>query len=219
MLCKKRLKILSFSMCKLRIYRFVSENGTNYLPIFDDSCEEICNSKVFVDNATAGRFRGLSTIYIMLNLFHQSKLGQDVELQNTHIVLFKSPRDVMQVSTLTAQLELGSELLDWYLAATFVPYVHLLIDVSARTDDRLRHCTNTRSILSKFYFPDRLQPSNILDDEHTKSLNSPSVPIIFPQTQKSFPSFWPKKVYQVPLPMYSKSSQRKPAMHKKTSRD
>ena len=75
--------------------------------IFDNSCEEITNSKAFVDIAFAGRHRGLSTIYIKHNLFHQSKLGRDVELQNTHIVLFKSPRDVMQVSTLKAKLGLG----------------------------------------------------------------------------------------------------------------
>ena len=82
--------------------------------IFDDSWEDICNSKAFVDIATAGRHRGLSTTYIKRNLFHQSKLGRDVELQNTHIVLFKSPRDVMQVTTLSTHLGLGSELVDWY---------------------------------------------------------------------------------------------------------
>ena len=90
----------------------LKNNGTKYLLIFDDSCEKICNSKAFVDIATAGRHRGLSTIYIKHNLFHQSKLGRDVELQNTHIVLFKSPRDVMQVTTLSTQLGLGSELVD-----------------------------------------------------------------------------------------------------------
>ena len=45
-------------------------NGTNYLLIFDDSCEEICNSKAFVDIATARRHRGLSTIYFKHNFFH-----------------------------------------------------------------------------------------------------------------------------------------------------
>ena len=45
---------------------------TKYLLFFDDSCEEICNSKAFVDIATAGRHRGLSTIYIKHSLFHQS---------------------------------------------------------------------------------------------------------------------------------------------------
>ena len=90
----------------------LKNNGTKYLLIFDNSCEEICKSKAFVDIATAVRHRGLSTIYIKHNLFHQSKLGRDVELQNPHIVLFKSPRDVMQVTTLSTQLGLGSEPID-----------------------------------------------------------------------------------------------------------
>ena len=162
----------------------LKNNATKYLLIFVDSCEEICNSKAFVDNTTDGRHRGLSTIYIKHNLFHQSKLGRDVELQNTHIVLFKSPRDVMQVTALSTQLGLGSELVDWYRDATSVPFGHLLIDLSPRTDDRLRYCTHTGSVPSKFYIRERLKQSETLDDQHTKSLYSPSVPIIFPQMQK-----------------------------------
>ena len=57
----------------------LKNNGTKCLLIFDDFCEKICNSKAFVDIATAGRHRGLSTIYIKHNFFHQSKLGRDVE--------------------------------------------------------------------------------------------------------------------------------------------
>ena len=196
----------------------LKNNATNYLLIFDDSCEEICNSKAFVDIATVGRHRGLNTIYIKHNLFHQSKLGRDVELQNAHIVLFKSPRDVLQVTTLNTQLGLGSELDDWYRDATSVPFGHLLIDLSPRTDDRLRYCKNTGSVPSKFYIPERPKQSKILDDAFTKSLYSPSVPIIFPQMQKSFPSVLPKRVYPVSLRMHKKSAQRKPAKHKKTSR-
>ena len=47
----------------------LKNNGTKYLLIFDDFCEEICNSEAFVDNTTARRYRGLSTIYIKHNLF------------------------------------------------------------------------------------------------------------------------------------------------------
>ena len=115
----------------------LKNNGTKYLLIFDDSCEEICNSKAFVDIAIVGRHRCLSTIYIKHNLLYQSKLGRDVELQNTHIVPFKSPRDVMQVTTLSTQLGLGSELVDWYRDATSVPFGILLIDLSPRIDDRI----------------------------------------------------------------------------------
>ena len=81
----------------------LKNNDTKYFLIIDDSCEQICNSKAFVDIATTVRHRGLRTIYIKHNLFHQSKLGRDVELQNTQIVLFKSARDVMQVTTLSTQ--------------------------------------------------------------------------------------------------------------------
>ena len=90
----------------------LKNNGTKYLLLFDNSCEEICNSEAFAHIATTGKHRGQSTIYIKHNFFHQSKLGRDVELQNTHIVLFKSPCDVMQVTSLNTQLGLGSELAD-----------------------------------------------------------------------------------------------------------
>ena len=127
----------------------LKNNGTKYLSIFDDSCEEICNSKAFVDIATAWKNWGLSTIYIKHNPFHQSKLGRDVEVQNTHNSLFKSPRDVMQVTTLSTQLVLVSELVYWYRDATSVPFGHLLIDLSPRTDDRLRYYTISGSVPSK----------------------------------------------------------------------
>ena len=193
-------------------------NGTMYLLTFVDSFEEICHSKAFVDIATSGKRRGLSTFYIKHNLFQQNKLGRDVELQNNHFVLFKSPREVMQVTTFCSQLGLGSALVDWYRDATSVTFGHFLVDLSPRTDDPLRYCTNTGSIPSKFYIPDRLKQSKILDDEHIKSLYSPSVSIIFPQMQKSFPSGLPKRVYPVSLRMHNKSAQRKPAKHKRTSR-
>ena len=63
--------------------------------LFDDFCEEISHSKHFVQIATAGRHGGLNTIYIKHNLCQQSKVGRDAKLQNTHIVLLKSPKDVL----------------------------------------------------------------------------------------------------------------------------
>ena len=185
---------------------------------FDDSCEEVCNSNALVDIATVGKQHGLSTTYIKRNFFHQSKIGRDVELQNTHIVPFKSPCDVTQVTTFSTRLGLGSELVDWYRDTTSVPFGHLLIDLSPRTDDRLRYCTNTGCIPPKLYIPDRLKQSKILDDEHTKCLYSSSVPIIFPRRHKSFPSVLPKGLYPISLRMHNKSAQRKPAKHKKTTR-
>ena len=124
----------------------------------------------------------------------------------------------MQVTTRSTQLGLGSELVDWYRDATSVPFFLLLIDFSLRTDDRLRYCTNGGSVPSKFYIPQRLKHLRTLDDEHTKPLYPPSVPIALPQMQKSLSSVLPKRVYPVSMRMHSKSTQRKLANHKKTSR-
>ena len=168
---QKEIENLEFMQgVNFEFFDSLRNNGSKYLLLFDDFCEEICNSKAFVDIATAGKHRGLSTIYIKYNLFHQSKLGRDVELQNTHIVLFKYPRDVRQVTTLSTQLGLGSELVDWYLDSTSIPFGNFLIDLLPRTDDRLHYCTNSGSVPSKIFIPERLKPLRILDEEHTKSL-------------------------------------------------
>ena len=163
----------------------LKNNGTKNLSIFDNSYDKICNSESFLDIVTAGRCRELSTIDKKHTLFHQSKLGWDVELQNTHIFLFESAHNVMQVNRLSAQLGLGSEPVDWYRDATSVPYGHLLIDLSSRTDDPLRFCTNTGSIPSKFYIPDRLKQSKFLDDD-TKNHSTLQVFQSFSHKCKSF---------------------------------
>ena len=124
----------------------------------------------------------------------------------------------MQVTTLSTQLGLGSELVDWYRDATSVPFGHLLVVLSPRTDDRFCYCTNSGSVPSKFYIPERLKHLRTLDDEHTKSLYSPSVPIAFQQMQKSLSSVLPKRVYPVSMRMHSKPAQGKLANRKKTSR-
>ena len=99
----------------------------------------------------------------------------------------------MQVITLRGQLGLRSELVDWYQYATSAPYCHLLIDLSPRKDDRLRYCTNTGSIPSEFYIPDRLKQSKSLNNEYTKFFYSPSVPIVLPQMQNLFLQSCPKE--------------------------
>ena len=90
----------------------------------------------------------------------------------------------MQVTTLSTQLGLGSKLGHWYRDATSVPFGHLLVDLSPRTHDRFCHCTKSGSVPSNFFIPERLKHLRTLDNEHAKSLHSPSVPIAFPERQK-----------------------------------
>ena len=93
-----------------------------------------------------------------------------------------------------------------------------MIDLSPRTDGIIRYGTNSGSVPSKIYIPERLKHLRTLDDEHAKSLYSPSVPIAFSQMQKSLSSVLPNRVYPVSMRMHSKSAQRKLASLKKTSR-
>ena len=163
----------------------LENNGTKYLLVFDECCQEVCNSREVEKIAVAGRHRGLSTIYIKHNLFHKRKLGRDIELKTTHIVPFKSPREVLQVGRLSVQLGIGLSHVDWYKDATSVPFGHLLIDLSPPTDDRLRYCTNSGKKPSKLDVPEQFKHLRILDDDHTRSLYSPSIPTLFPQVQNT----------------------------------
>ena len=58
--------------------------------VFDYSCEDIYNDKEFVRLATAGRHRGIDVIYVKHNLFQQSRWSRTIDLNTSHIILFKS---------------------------------------------------------------------------------------------------------------------------------
>ena len=110
-------------------------DGTDYPLIFDDSCDEISRSKQFEKRTVAGRHGKLNCISIKHVLLHKSANGRDIEFHNRHIVLFKSPRDVQQIDVLGKRLGLGNTLRKWYVDATLVPYVHLMIDLSPKIND------------------------------------------------------------------------------------
>ena len=99
-------------------------DGINYLLIFD-FCDEISRSKNFARIAIARRHPKLNFMYIKHNFFHTST--NERELQHTHMVLFRSPRDVQQIDVLGKQLGLGNTQRKWYADATTTPYGHLLI--------------------------------------------------------------------------------------------
>ena len=82
-------------------------NLENVLLVFDDSCEDIYNDKEFVRLATAGRYRGIDVIYVKQNLFQQSRWSRTIDLNTSHIILFKSPRDVQQLDPLERQLNVS----------------------------------------------------------------------------------------------------------------
>ena len=87
----------------------------------------------------------------------------------------------MHKSTQSQCIGLISELKEWYQDPTSIPYGHLLIDLTPKTVDSLRFCTNSGQIPSKFYLPGGTE-TKFLDNEQTLRLYTPNISNIFPKT-------------------------------------
>ena len=88
--------------------------------------------------------RNLSVIYIVQNLFHQGKGSRSISLNSHYLVLFKNPRDKLQILTLAKQMYPGQTdfFLNQYEEAVKRPFGYLLIDLKTTTQDNCRLRTN-----------------------------------------------------------------------------
>ena len=116
----------------------ITKKLSDCLLVYDDSCEEIFSDTEFVKIATSGRHRKFHVIYVKHNLFQQSKWSRTIDLNTTHIVLFKSMRDIQQIEYLGKRLNCLQLLKDGYKLATAHPYGHLIIDLDPKTSQGLR---------------------------------------------------------------------------------
>ena len=116
----------------------ITKKLSDCLLVYDDSCDDIFHDKEFVKIAMSGRHRKLHVIYVKHNLFQQSKWSRTIDLNTTHIVLFKSLRDIQQIEYLGKQLNCLQLLKDAYKIATAQPYGHLIIDLDPKTSQGLR---------------------------------------------------------------------------------
>ena len=108
-------------------------------------------------------------------------------MQNTHIVLFKSPRDVQQIDVLGKQLGLGSTLKKWYVDASSKPYGHLMIDLSPKTPDLLRYCIDVTSFPSQFYLPNSRSRTTEINDQKSRLLYSQALSAFEQRPPENFP--------------------------------
>ena len=143
------------------------------LLIFDESCDEILQSKLFATLATAGRHKGFHIVFIKHNLYQQGRFSVTVDKNTSHVVILKSPRIGKQLKILGSELDVGDAkfLEKVYRRATSAAYGHLLIDMTPSCDDLLRFCTNitgsseilqtlTRQFRRNSVAPYQIQPSN-----------------------------------------------------------
>ena len=119
--------------------------------------------------ATAGLHKNINVIFIKHNVFQQSKWSRTIDLNTTHIILFKSARDIQQVELLGKQSNLVKFLKYCYQLATKEPFGHLLIDLDPKTSDCLRYCSNiTEPRPSVFYLPSDKSETTPLNNEREK---------------------------------------------------
>lgn len=84
--------------------------------------------------------KNISVIFLTQNLFHKSSHARTMSLNSHYIVLFKNPRDALQVHNLARQMHPGKNnfLLEAFKMATANPYDYLLIDLKADTLEEFR---------------------------------------------------------------------------------
>ena len=93
-------------------------------------------------------------MYVKQNLFQQSRWSRTIDLNTSHMILFKSLRDVQQLDLLRRQFMVSKFLRTCYDLATRDSFFNLLIDLDPRSSDCLRYCSNiTRPGPTVFYLP------------------------------------------------------------------
>lgn len=84
--------------------------------------------------------KNLSIMYIVQNVFCQGKKSRTINLNTKYMVLFKNPRDKLQITTLARQMYPGKTqfFLEAFEDATKSPYGYLLVDLNASMPEDLR---------------------------------------------------------------------------------
>ncbi|KAL9980667.1 hypothetical protein ACROYT_G009280 [Oculina patagonica] len=115
------------------------------LIVIDDQMIEAGSDNRIVNLFTKGsHHRNLSVVYIVQNLFHQGKGNRSISLNSHYLVLFKNPRDKLQILTLAKQMYPGETawFIKQYEEAVRRPFGYLFIDLKPTTQESCRLRTN-----------------------------------------------------------------------------
>jgi hypothetical protein len=120
-----------------------TDNSKPRLIVIDDLMNE---SDLSVSNlfTKGSHHTNTSVIFITQNIFHQGKGQRDMSLNSHYIVLFKNPRDSLQISFLARQINPQNPkfIQEAYLDATKRPHGYLLLDLKQNTPEDSRVRTN-----------------------------------------------------------------------------
>ena len=115
--------------------------STRNLLVIDDLMTEAHSDQRMTKLFSVGsHHRNLSIIFIIHNLFHYGKEMRTLSLNSHYLILFKNPRDHLQITTLARQMYPGRSqfLVEAFEDATKTPHGYLLIDLKPETNDDLR---------------------------------------------------------------------------------
>ena len=121
------------------------QEGLKKFVVFDDLMQAVVKDSRVTKLFTQGsHHHNMSVLYITQNLFSQGKESRNIALNAHYLVLFKNPRDKMQINTLSRQMYPGKGriLLEAYEDATKRAYGYLMICLRADVDEQFRLTTN-----------------------------------------------------------------------------
>jgi hypothetical protein len=113
--------------------------------IIDDLMSSASGSDEVANLFTRGSHHdNVSILYLVQNLFPDGKASRTISLNAHYLIVFKNPRDCMQITTLQSQMygRKSKRLREAYDIATERPHGYLVIDLKQNQDDavRLRTC-------------------------------------------------------------------------------
>jgi hypothetical protein len=109
--------------------------------IIDDLMSELKNSKFVLDLFTKGSHHNhQSVILLTQNLYHKGPIVRDLNLNSHYLIIFKSPRDKMQIMTLAKQIHPNASnfFMSAYEQATQPSHGYLIVDFKQDTPENLR---------------------------------------------------------------------------------
>ena len=123
---------------------YLDVNKRNLIVIGDQMIEAGKHNRTVNLFTKGSHHRNLSVIYIVQNLLHQGKGNRGISLNSHYLVLFKNPRDKLQVLTLAKQMYPSETawFIKEYEEAVRRPYGYLFVDLRPVTTYRCRLRTN-----------------------------------------------------------------------------
>ena len=129
-------------------------DNQHVLVVIDDQMNSL-NQDIFNMFTMNIHHNNVTVILILHNIFHRGKYVRDISLNAHYIVLFKNPRDSLQVTRLGSQIFPlhGPYFKEAFYKATKNPYCSLLIDLRVSTPENLRLRGNYLDDYPTVYFP------------------------------------------------------------------